>query len=740
MHGRSAKWGFLVLLVCGAAVPFRAAAVEFSDEACLDLVARFEKSLRDKDVEGFLELFDAEALADRLLAGIKTPPAVRRDTVERIREELSAFPRDQPIALGQHGTIRLLAVVRNPQWARLRIRIISGELVRVALELQVQAEADGPLRVVDFHNFTRGVTLSTALRRLMLPEVRKQGGTMLGQSAFDRDYLAQRELYDEFNATAKPGNAAEALAIHKRLPKSLRDDRLVMCALLNVVSGDDFLAVMNRFLELFPRDANTVQLQIVGAQVAGEWEKIPPLCDEMDAVFAKDPWMELERGMAFKNLQRVDDAIAAYQRCLEAEPEQAVAYLLLCEIYARQQAWSQVAASLDALLATPMGKDVRIEGNPLFGDFCSTPEFEAWKPRGEAHGYIFNSDVQNLLAEVIRLNQAKDTAGLASLWHYPALADRVLEGIDVPHRFRDELIDGFRLGFSQAEMFSGLGERSMLRLLDTSRANGETRVRIRALLPDGDRLNLELLMVRDYRGQVRLADLVNYTRGTSIVGNIRRRTLPEIVAKAEQPPSLSAMEQELVANQELCRQFFRHLDAAKPAEAKASYDQFPQTLQDDRDMLCDLIAVLPRGEGTTAFNRLRELFPEDLTVKIVAAAKANHENDYERALQLYDEIDAAFAKDPWLDLERARVLKAMNRLDEAEAAASRGVEHEPEQFAAHMLLVDILLTQKKWSKLGPALDGLLAHPERKDLIVETNARFKEFVQSPEYQTWKRSRR
>ncbi len=292
-----------------------------------------------------------------------------------------------------------------------------------------------------------------------------------------------------------------------------------------------------------------------------------------------------------------------------------------------------------------------------------------------------------------------------------------------------------------ARWITALGEKGRVKLLRMHQVDGQQRAQLRLLVGEGINY-LDLLIVRTPAGSIRVVDYLDMATGELLSRSISSVAIPALAGVMRTPLErlVQGSGDDYVASVGKVPEIRKLMDEGKHQEAMERWRKLPEGFRTTRPgaTLRMLIAQgLGNEEHRAALQEIERLFPNDEALSLVQVDANRLAKRYPQAQQAIDRVDTIVGGDPYLDALRASVFLEAGQLAEAQVAATRACEREPE------------LIDNWWTSLGVSLKAD-THALTATLLDEVKTRFQiefqddlaaipeyaRFGKSPEYAQWR----
>ncbi len=331
----------------------------------------------------------------------------------------------------------------------------------------------------------------------------------------------------------------------------------------------------------------------------------------------------------------------------------------------------------------------------------------------------------------------------AQMIDWDMLFERATEGDVATERWRRSFIEGAKrsgtsLVDTLAKVISSGGDLTMLGIRTV---NGEKRVVLRLLLPEGTLNYHEMVLVRDPTGFVRARDIYVYTSGEYFSETIQRLYM---LAAASDPNMLERMSGKKNMFVEALPDYKLMMEKVRAGDGKAAialYKRLPEQLRKQKSVLLAYVSASSKlGDDAAyaaAMDEMRATFPNDPGLDLMSIDSYLLKEKYDDALSAIDRVDKAVGGDPYLDVLRSNINLQRGDLEKAQVHAVSACDREPLLLGGWWSRVSVSLARKDF----PETARLLTHI-RDEMGVElsdlsTIPEYAEFVKSDAYRTFVR---
>lgn len=334
-----------------------------------------------------------------------------------------------------------------------------------------------------------------------------------------------------------------------------------------------------------------------------------------------------------------------------------------------------------------------------------------------------------------------DPAPLDRAIDVDALLDRALRGVQAEPKAVEGFRAGVKKGFSYGPKLAvQLGKEGTCTFLRVRKVGEERRALFRMLVGESFSYQ-EFLLEPAAGGGVRIADIYIHLGAEWMSENIRRTYL---TALASEPGALQKAlggENEFVNSVPRIKELSKLAREGKHAEALKAWQELPAAVKKDKSVMllrCSLAAQLGGEEAIRALEDLKKALPGDPCIPILSIGPLTEAGRHDEALKAVDELDRLLGGDPFLQVQRSWIQSAAGRPDRARECARKAIEGEKGLAIAYWTLVNVTLHERRFAETAKVLAEL---EKNTGLRVDElrGEQFAEFVKSPDYDAWRKSR-
>lgn len=349
-----------------------------------------EKAVAVGDVAATNRLFRLTDLIDRCVADFGLSPAERREASAAAVRAAASGGLGATLAaeVKRGGKLTAVGPRMDGGQPRLLVRVVGAEGSVNYLLVRLARYPDGGVGVEDADVLSSGEPLTLTLRRTMLtllPMLR--GGPLDRLTGADRAYADAAPVMKQVIEDQRAGRFAEMAAGLGRLPTALQRDKATQLLLLRAVAqsgtDDEYLTAMERFRQLYPDDASFDLLAVDYYLVKKRYDDPLAAVDRLDARIGGDPYLNLLRVNAHAEAGRLAEAKAAAEGAIAGEPTLADGYWARVEVALKERHHADTRDWLKRTVerAGEVLDTDAMRTSPVYAEFVKSDEFSelaAW--------------------------------------------------------------------------------------------------------------------------------------------------------------------------------------------------------------------------------------------------------------------------------------------------------------------------------------------------------------------------
>jgi len=295
--------------------------------------------------------------------------------------------------------------------------------------------------------------------------------------------------------------------------------------------------------------------------------------------------------------------------------------------------------------------------------------------------------------------------------------------------------ESFQLGKATAEAVKEKGRYTFIR---TRSIGGKVRLLFRLVTPAGFNYH-DFLLGSSAKSGLAIVDLYIYTSGEWISQTFRRAFVTML---ASDPAGGKLRDNEYMKNLDKIQKMTALKNEGKNAEVLQVFASLPAGLKTDKTLLlmrCQAALEVGEKEAIEAIEAMRKVYPQDPALSLLSIQPFLSLKKYDQALACVDALEKETGGDPYLDYERGEIQFAAGAMDKARQAGVRAVETDPKLKEPRWLLVSVSLREKKFDETARQLTAIEKELGIRIADLTRVAVYAEFVKSPEYGDWMKSR-
>jgi tetratricopeptide (TPR) repeat protein len=290
------------------------------------------------------------------------------------------------------------------------------------------------------------------------------------------------------------------------------------------------------------------------------------------------------------------------------------------------------------------------------------------------------------------------------------LMQRGTGDLTVPARVRAGFLSGFKSKLSLGgQICDSLQESGSYEMLRIRRVDGQPRALFRMISNSG--LNYhDFLLAIGSSGGVQIVDFYNYLSGEWFSITLRRSFLP-LVAGSNQSllARLTRGESAYVTNVPKILEMQRLHVEGNHDQALAIFDAFPEELKRDKNLLLIRFNVAAQA-GDEAYQAamfdLKKRLPDDPALDFALIDHYFYAKQFDKALEIIDNIDKKVEGDPYLDFFRANILYTDGNWVGAKRFARQAIDREPDLEDPYWTLITISLDERDYTETARLLTAV----------------------------------
>jgi len=354
-----------------------------TQEQATQLVEQINAAVADNDAAALAKLIDVDKFYDRVFQDLPISDAARKGFISGVEQGGGIqMIMKQIVEQSQVGSYRLVRYVEKEGGFRplYRLSVLDGghnyhEIVPV--------EVNGQIRIADIHVMLTGELLSKTLRRSAVQVVAYENRSFVDRlTGAEAEFLKHGKEMQQMAELGKAGDRAGFMALYDKLPDSLQKDRNVLMLRMMVSQSEptEYTKALVLMEETFPDDPSNDFRAIDRLAMQGDHEGALAAVDRL-IVSTKDPFLNSLRANALVSLERFDDASAAAQSAIEAEPDNIDGHWVALGVALKADDFPRVSELLKSLEKNFSIQFGNLNTVPEYAGFVQSDEFAKWKKR-----------------------------------------------------------------------------------------------------------------------------------------------------------------------------------------------------------------------------------------------------------------------------------------------------------------------------------------------------------------------
>jgi hypothetical protein len=355
------------------------AAAQASDEACLEVAKKIERSMAEDQGAWVDRNFDVDALMARVMRDAPGDAAFKKGFEKGLRSKFNI------------GALTGKAVTESGSYKFLRVRTANGRksaLFRVLIdgsfnyhEYLLEVSPQGAVRPVDIYIYLSGEYLSQAFRRMYLGVVAGQPGLVGKLVGKENDYAKSIQQVASMGPLIKQGKAEQALNVYHGLPDSLKSEKSVLILRLQAgseVSPKESMDALEAMRKAYPGDPSIPALSLDPLFLAKKYDEVIAAVDEVDQAVGGDPFLQSFRSTVYLEKGDSDKARAAAKKAVEQEKTLDMGYWAMVNVTIRTKNFKETVEwlhSIEKNLGVELGD---LTDADLYAEFVKSTEYAAW--------------------------------------------------------------------------------------------------------------------------------------------------------------------------------------------------------------------------------------------------------------------------------------------------------------------------------------------------------------------------
>jgi tetratricopeptide (TPR) repeat protein len=361
----------------------RAAAVELSEDECIQFARSMESAIKQGDLKAFDRLVHWAGILEKATDSLGFPPQHRAGFHRGVMDSLSSDKGFAAQIAGQvaaGGSYKFVRVREKGGQKTVLLRLITD--AGLNYHEWLLARVDGKVLASDTYIYLSGELLSDTLRRSALPVAKEVSKSFIQRlTAAESEYMKQLDLLGEMVDQLHEGRHAEVLQTYARLPEVLRREKNVLLLRHQAASKtgeDDLLKVIDDFRNYHPDDVCLDFLLIDYYALRKEHDKALEALDRLDASVGGDPHLDILRAEAVYQQGDAPKAFALVRKANQADPDSIDPYWTLLGLAVMEKDHAKTLAALKRI-ESRFGVDLSgVNEAAQYAEFMQSPQGQEW--------------------------------------------------------------------------------------------------------------------------------------------------------------------------------------------------------------------------------------------------------------------------------------------------------------------------------------------------------------------------
>lgn len=273
--------------------------------------------------------------------------------------------------------------------------------------------------------------------------------------------------------------------------------------------------------------------------------------------------------------------------------------------------------------------------------------------------------------------------------------------------------------------------------------DNQRRVLFRLLRPNNGVNYHDMPLAVQPDGTVRATDIYVYATGEFLSETLRNGYL-HVAAESSKLvlAELPQKQKEHVANLPMFHEMLTHLEEGRHQQLLDAYKKLPASVKKEKHFLIlrlSAAANIDEEKYREALIDLQRLHPKDPALVLLSFNHFFMLEQYDKARDCADRIDKLIGGDPYLDILRAHTYLMEDDFDTAEELARQAIGADDTLSDGYWVFVNVSLETKDFQETSRWLTLLERKFNMEFHDFTTIPDYAEYVESPEYQEWLRSR-
>jgi tetratricopeptide (TPR) repeat protein len=306
------------LLISGAQAAPKATRTPSADE-CKTLGMSLAHSLTLQRPDELFNALDTSAVLDRALEGLPGANALKQSDRKEIEGQYIKALRTK---LKPISDVEFIRFQGDNGEARVLLRLLSEEDGDFDYwYLTIAYTGTTTPRIVDIYSIRTGENVSATFRRNLIPELADLNKSMWQKvTGVESEYVKHRQDLSAFSQAMLQQKYPEVLAIFKRLPKNLQNDKSVQIMRLTATANvniDEFIAAMADYRRMFPKDPSVLYYSYYARLVKKQIPEALANIDGLEKEFGPDKFLDYMRARTYDVADNHEQSLVYARKSLD---------------------------------------------------------------------------------------------------------------------------------------------------------------------------------------------------------------------------------------------------------------------------------------------------------------------------------------------------------------------------------------------------------------------------------------
>lgn len=364
-----------------------------------------------------------------------------------------------------------------------------------------------------------------------------------------------------------------------------------------------------------------------------------------------------------------------------------------------------------------------------------------WATPSEDECREFAGTLERLVAEGDRraINRCID---------WDQLLGRTTNNAGAAQRTITEFTSGAKSALGGEGAFAGVISRQVSQgasytFLHTAQRDGRPCVRFRLLnLQSGVNYH-DYILTKDPHNEIKAIDIYVFAAGEFLSQTMRQPFL-QLVAHEDRSivQKLTKEDADLLKHMETLNSMATAMREQRFTDVLKAYDTLPESVQLMKGTLILRMAAATQVDSAEYMSSLQTLmkhYPNDACADLMSIDYFLLNEQYDKAVDCVARVDKAVEGDPYLHVLVGGIRSLQQQWDTARAAYESAIEEDPDLIDAYHGVLLATAKQQQFDDTVKYLDELSRRFNQELEDLATIPEFAEFIKSPQYEQWKKSR-